>query len=249
MTQGIYSILNKINNKIYIGSSLNIENRWNQHLRALNNDDHKSKHLQNSFNRYGIENFEFKILEIVQDINELLTKEQKYIDNYKSYEREFGYNTIKNVLVGGRLGVPHSEETKEKISNFFKGRKISEEHRQKIIAARTGTELSDNTKRKIGEKNRKFSDKDIPELINLYENGKSYSQIAKVLGCSKTVVHEFFLQLFEQGVIKKRSEVIREEVVYLLENTDLKQKEIARKLNISESNVTVIKKEWVNNGI
>ena len=60
---GIYKILNIINNKIYIGSAVNIDRRWSEHKSLLTNNKHHSKYLQNSFNKYGTENFLFEVVE------------------------------------------------------------------------------------------------------------------------------------------------------------------------------------------
>jgi len=76
--QGIYQIRNLQNGKVYIGSSKNIFTRWKRHLSNLKNKNHPNSHLQSSFNKYGINNFSFEILE---ETNELIKREQFYIDN------------------------------------------------------------------------------------------------------------------------------------------------------------------------
>jgi hypothetical protein len=58
---GIYQITNKINNKIYIGQSIDIERRWNQHMYGKG-----SVVLMNAITKYGLDNFEFKILETIE---------------------------------------------------------------------------------------------------------------------------------------------------------------------------------------
>jgi predicted GIY-YIG superfamily endonuclease len=54
---GIYKLTNKINNKIYIGQSWNIDRGWSDH-RTYSNQ--KTTHLYRSFRKYGIENFNFE---------------------------------------------------------------------------------------------------------------------------------------------------------------------------------------------
>ena len=49
MWTGIYLIRNKINNKVYIGQSRNIKQRWSRHKCDLNKGIHGNKHLQKSF--------------------------------------------------------------------------------------------------------------------------------------------------------------------------------------------------------
>ena len=55
---GIYRILNTINNKFYIGSSVNLRKRLYEHRRLLRLGKHENYHLQNAFTKYGEENFQ-----------------------------------------------------------------------------------------------------------------------------------------------------------------------------------------------
>lgn len=89
---GIYKITNKITGKCYIGESINITSRWNRHLKELISNTHHSYKLQKAFNEYGIKNFNFEILEILNSYNktEILKIEKEYIDSYNSIEN--GYN-------------------------------------------------------------------------------------------------------------------------------------------------------------
>jgi group I intron endonuclease len=91
-TSGVYLIRNKINQKIYIGSTINFKERWYKHKNGKGN-----KHLHNSIIKYGVENFDFEILEIIDissDRNSLYEKEQKWmnfynIKNQKTYNKTF----------------------------------------------------------------------------------------------------------------------------------------------------------------
>ncbi len=128
---GIYKITNLINDKVYIGQSVNIYSRWYQEkkLNGIN------AHLKSSFLKYGIENFSFEILEECQK-EELDDKEKIYIKKYNSFDRDYGYNET----TGGQAnkiqrGKPLSEETKRKISEAKKGKKLSEEHKKALSEA------------------------------------------------------------------------------------------------------------------
>jgi group I intron endonuclease len=61
---GIYKIENKANGKVYIGQSANINKRWIEHRSNLNNNRHPNRKLQNAWNNYGQDNFDFNILEV-----------------------------------------------------------------------------------------------------------------------------------------------------------------------------------------
>lgn len=54
---GVYEIRNTLNNKRYIGSSINIYRRWRDHKRMLNLSVHPNKHLQSAWNKYGEKHF------------------------------------------------------------------------------------------------------------------------------------------------------------------------------------------------
>lgn len=76
---GIYCLINIINNKRYIGSSKNIYQRLLKHRSLLRKNKHENIKLQNSWNKYQENNFNFYILEFCNE-NDLLLKEQHYID-------------------------------------------------------------------------------------------------------------------------------------------------------------------------
>lgn len=77
---GIYKITNIKNNKIYIGSSINMYERWRKHKEMLLRDGHHSIHLQRAFNKHGLEYFKFEILEEC-DADYRCIREQFYLDS------------------------------------------------------------------------------------------------------------------------------------------------------------------------
>lgn len=130
----IYKITNIINNKIYIGSASYFDKRIGTHISRLRRNKHDNKYLQSAYNKYGEINFTFSILE--ETTKELLlVKEQNYLDFYKSYNREIGYNLVK--IAGSNTGYKMSEEAKEKIGNFWRGKKFSKERINNIRTSRT----------------------------------------------------------------------------------------------------------------
>ena len=75
MNSGIYKIYNIITNDCYIGSSYDLTKRKQRHSRDLKANKHHSLILQRAVNKYGINNFRFKILELCV-VDDLLNKEQ-----------------------------------------------------------------------------------------------------------------------------------------------------------------------------
>ena len=146
----IYKIVNKVTNKIYIGQTIqDLEERWKGHCKLNSN----CRYLKASFKKYGIDNFNIKLICICFD-EDLDNYEIEYIEKYNSLVPN-GYNlrkggnggkqheetkmkisqTLKNkvnrVYSKPQLGKPHTEEIKRKISLALKGKKLSEEAKEK----------------------------------------------------------------------------------------------------------------------
>ena len=102
MSCGIYKITNLINNKIYIGKSVNIEKRFQSHKRAKCN-----MAIHKAIQKYGINNFTFEILEECEE-QQLDNREKYWINYFNSYLGE-GYNAAP-----GGEGASHPV----KISNY-----------------------------------------------------------------------------------------------------------------------------------
>jgi hypothetical protein len=132
-TSGIYLITNLINGKVYVGSSVDIRKRMNAHKSHLNNNKHDNPYLQKSWNKYGSENFTFTVLEVFPDRQNLLNREQYWMDNYQSYNNEIGYNI--NPIAGSPEGRKLSDEEREKrsLSSTQKRRILQLDSKGKLI--------------------------------------------------------------------------------------------------------------------
>ena len=87
MSIGIYKITNKINNKCYIGQSVNLENRIRSHKSMLKHHNEDNDLLNKATQKYGYENFEIEIIKYCKE-NELDFYEKYYINFYNSYKRQ-----------------------------------------------------------------------------------------------------------------------------------------------------------------
>jgi group I intron endonuclease len=134
----IYKITNKVDGKIYIGQTIQVlEYRWRKHRNVGSN----CCYLKRAFNKYGIDNFDFKLICICFD-EDLNKYEIQYMEKYNSMVPN-GYNLRK----GGNSG-KHHEETKKKISESLKGR--TDIFRPKTNY-RLGKHHSEETKKKISD--------------------------------------------------------------------------------------------------
>jgi len=108
----IYLINNKINNKKYVGQTIrSFRDRIREYEKGFCNS-----YLQNAFKKYGWDGFEFSIIDTATTLDELNEKEIKYIQQYKSNQKEFGYN----IELGGKNSIPNTE-TLERMSRSHIG--------------------------------------------------------------------------------------------------------------------------------
>ena len=146
--QGIYVILNKVNSKVYIGSTISMTRRRGEHLGALKRNKHYVKHLQRAWNKYGETAFIFKIVEQVSDAHVLLEREQAWLDMYTNAYPDLVYNAGHNARRPA-VGLKRSEETKRKIAAWHKGRPLSEETKRKLCLANLGKKCTPETVQKM----------------------------------------------------------------------------------------------------
>jgi group I intron endonuclease len=154
---GIYRWVNLLNNKTYIGSSVDLKTRFYIYYSAKRLND-SNMVIYKALQKHGYSNFSLEILEYCEP-DQTVLKEQEYIDLLKPE-----YNI--NPTAGSSLGYKHSaatleklrnrdysfihnEETRLKLSAAATGRVLSEEARAKISAARRGIKLSIETRAKM----------------------------------------------------------------------------------------------------
>lgn len=128
---GIYAIRNRLSGKAYYGSALNISKRWAVHLRLLRDGKHHAIPLQRAWSKYGEDAFAFDVLELVEERERLLSREQFWIDAGRAAAGV--YNMAK--VAGSRLGMKTSAATKAKISASAKGRVIADSARALMRSA------------------------------------------------------------------------------------------------------------------
>lgn len=160
MQTGIYQIRNKINDKIYIGSSSNIRPRFNTHKSKLRRNLHENPHLQSAWNIYEENNFEFEFI-LECDPTTTLWYEQQFLDQWKPEYNicKFAHkpNPIKytqemrNRVSKQWRGVKKSKETRKKMSISRKGWTPTQEVRENMRLSHLGKKFSKETKEKMSK--------------------------------------------------------------------------------------------------
>lgn len=103
---GVHFIVNTIDNKFYVGHSSNIFKRFLSHKSYLRRNIHHCSFLQRAWNKYGEDNFDFRVFKLCNTVEESILLEQRFIDHCKTL-----YNTSKEANLGGDLISNHLNRT------------------------------------------------------------------------------------------------------------------------------------------
>lgn len=155
MSQVIYKIINLVNDKFYVGSTINKKVRFRQHRRLLRGNRHHCKHLQAAWNKYGEDKFDFRVIEEVPEGIVLQGVEDRWLKEHVG--KKYCYNT------GYSSDAPWRNAPAHITPNF--GKAVTEEQRQQISKTlkefyaqdyfnhpRVGKQHTEEAKAKISEK-------------------------------------------------------------------------------------------------
>lgn len=161
----VYVHTNKINGKKYVGiTSRKPEDRWDYGCGYRG-----QVYFYRAIQKYGWDNFKHEVLLTNETKEYACAAEKCLIKAYASNNPKYGYN-LSSGGEAGAAGIPWSEERRKALSDKFKGRKLSDEWKEKIRKAKTGTHASEETKKKLSEQKQ-------GELNNFY--GKRHSDESK----------------------------------------------------------------------
>jgi group I intron endonuclease len=160
---GVYMFFSLINGNTYIGSSVKLDRRFRVHLSCIGE---VNLPLYNAFNKYGLNNFVFLILQYSDPVEEIcLALEQSYLDIFKP-----SYNILK--LAGSSQGFKHSPETIAKLKKMHTG----------SLHPRFGTQTSDKQKLLTSLALRKFF------LVNEHQGKGKKGTLAPQFGIGGTKI-------------------------------------------------------------
>ena len=237
----IYKITNLVNNKIYIGQSINYKNRWRREkYTAFDlNDDSYDLPLYRAFRKYGFDKFDFSIIEDSLTVENVEEREIYWIAFYKTniyrYGSKFGYN-----LTDGGFNPIIPTETRNKISKKSTGREVTAETRRLLSRINTGRKQSKETCQKI----------------SLAKSGKKQSKETikkradKLRGQKRTQEQKNKLSITKRGELNHQSKLTENIVLDIraeYETTKISYKDLAKKHNVALSTISdIIKKRTWN---
>jgi group I intron endonuclease len=236
---GIYRIINP-KGKIYIGQSSNIKNRWDKYKRLNCKNQHK---LLNSLSKYGPDNHVFEVIEECS-IEQLLILEVFY---KQQIINELGWeNVLFHYIYDLGTGGPMLEETKKKISESNKGKKLSEETRKKISEspnrienirkAKLGKPLPSARESNLGNQYRKGKKMSLEskEKISKSNKGRKHSEeIKKNMGAPKGGKHS------KKSIEQKIKSLSKPIIQYDLEGNFIKEWESIKQAKITTKSTNI----------
>ncbi len=176
----IYKTICLVNGKIYIGKTIkSLRKRKNQHERHSLNSK-LNYYFYRALRKYGWDNFEWEIIDTVDNEQELNLLEQLYIEEYRRKGQVYNLNDGRGGISGfkfseeskrkmsearkgripwnkGRKGHKHTEEARKKMSAAQKGRIFTVEHKRKLSEAKKGHNPSEETRAKMAEAHKNIS--------------------------------------------------------------------------------------------
>lgn len=142
---GIYMIKNKITSQKYIGQSKDVFHRFIRHLSLLKYNKHYNCYLQDEYNTYGENSFEFTLLKSCK--SQYMNRFEKiYIEKYNTL-----YPNGYNLESGGLFNYKTHSDTSQKLSKSLTGRKFSEEHKMNLSKSHRNKTLSKEHRKHIKE--------------------------------------------------------------------------------------------------
>lgn len=222
----IYSIINTVNNKRYVGVTQDFKTRKRIHEWGMKSGKHKNKKLVNDVIKYGYDKFVFEILEEfnTDDNYKKLEKEAYYIKKYNScdngYNGSYGFDFTNDVLmsdynkkqisqrlIGNKywLGKKHTEEAKLKIGKAHKNKIVSKETRLKQSEYRKENFVGEKNpfynKHHTEETKLKLAKKNGKPILCIETNKKydSINQCSKEMGIDRKAIERVCKGIYKQA--------------------------------------------------
>lgn len=164
----IYEAVNKRNGKRYIGQTIHtLEDRKRRHINSIRYNNSGCHYFKRALIKYGIDSFEWKVIDSAYTTEELDLKESFWIEFFKTTDPINGYN-----LKGGGDAPYLNESTRKKIGDAQRGSKNHMYGRKGSLSPSSKAVICLNDGNTFGS---------VSELIQFYKSkGLSLSRVCSV---------------------------------------------------------------------
>ena len=147
MKSGIYAIWHLASGKVYVGSAVHINRRWQGHASRLAKGTHHSARLQKLWNKHGGVGFAWVVLEMVPEVTDLIQREQCWLDDLDATDKAAGLNM--SPTAGSVLGSKYSARGLANLAAWRAANPVSQATRESLRARYLGVPRSAETKAKV----------------------------------------------------------------------------------------------------
>lgn len=260
MKKDIYIIKNKFNNKVYIGQSVNPEQRWKQYKSAAAKAP-ENQLITKAMNKYGFKNFWMEILE--EGVENYDEREKYWIQYFNSITPN-GYNLANggkgsgNGIYAPGAAIKNEEVLMEIIDEIIQdtlplieiAKKFNISY-QIINEINQGHTYYNSDLSYPLRESKKFSKEKLKQITYSlkYELDKNFSDIAKEYKCDLSFLHDinqgkvYFREYLTYPLRMGKMKYQQEYLPFLIEdlmNTSIPQTELAKKYNISRQTVSEV---------
>ena len=236
-TTGVYRLVNRVEQRCYVGSSRNLAKRRAEHFRLLRRNEHPNPRLQTAFNVYGKDAFEW--VEEVSCAEEPDAREIELLilKGELTFEEAADYNIACDAFP--MLGRKHTEYTKQRISEVKKlqAKPLDKIATQNLCTAQTARRLANPEHRRK-----------IEFIVN--NDHLSYAERARAVGMETGSARKLFLRYapaYGKVLPPKRTSYDRgidEKIQFIRDNPDKTFKVLARELSCSPNSVAVLARRY-----
>lgn len=240
----LYIIYNKLNGKMYVGITNDPIKRWKRHKSCAKSGNlQKMYAIHHAMNKYNVENFIFKIIEELPNLNSALEAEIKWIKLLKDMKYQL-YNET-NGGEGG-FGIKWTDERKEKMSILNSGKGNPMYGKQLFGAANGnyGKKMKPHVKETLKQYRRKLSEEQVDEIRKLHTAGNTQTSLSKQFNVSLSVIHRIVhnqsWSVRPNRDIKTKKNLTEQDIIELKKlyaNGNCTQKDLCNRFNLSKTQV------------
>lgn len=190
--QGVYKIVNIKTGMVYIGKTFrSFLIRYFDHKTSLKQNKHFNKRLQDDYNKFGSESFEFVVIYTTENKKEASSLEQYYIKTFMNIQLCYNKSlaVVDYTIVGSRnrerlLGTKVSKQIREKMVKSRKGKARPDGTFERMVKTKSNQYLNGET-----NKLTKLTVDDVRKIKQAIMDNVSYEELAEIYNISYSNVN------------------------------------------------------------